>query len=55
MKTEERESPAQELARLQRRAAELAGSFEDMTAADYYGETRAELAYERPTEPQEGA
>ena len=47
--------PAHELARLQRRAAELAGSFSDMTAEEYYGETRADVEYERPAEPQEGA
>ena len=39
-----REHPAARLAHLQRRAAELAGSFDDMTAEEYYGETRAELA-----------
>ena len=42
--TEVAETPAQTLARLQCRAAELAGSFDDMTAEEYYGETRAELA-----------
>ena len=52
MKTET-EAPAQTLARLQRRAAELAGSFSDMTAEEYYGETRADLERERPTEPEE--
>ena len=50
--TEATEKPAERLAGLQRRAAELAGCFSDMTPTDYYGETRAELAYERPAEQE---
>ena len=53
VKTDTAETPAQALARLQRRAAELAGSFSDMTAEEYYGETRADVEYERPAEEAE--